>query len=614
MKSETFAGDVRTWCATRKRPWMRLCAGLNVWSLGAVFLLVHSCACAAVSEGVTLELRQPDGRYSFHMGEPIDIEEIYTSQTSGFVLVDNPIDRYPFWAGDAVHVEPASDAIDPLADYFRARPPSTIDGMGPHYVPLTKGKPVTLPMHLDDWIRFKKPGTYQVWVSSGRIRPASGTGGAPEPEPEPEPFSVFSEIEKQVLLAVSNKITICILPADHEWTNKAFAEAIAETKTADWKKRQEGVRALRCLDTPDSVLALLQMYESPDAYTLMNSEVRDALYGSSHRELLIHTMLWDIGRPDAAITRDFTDDLALLQRLKLGFDAVPPGAEKRFRDEDQRRLEQAIDSKEGFAKAECAYTLFSLDMSNGSPDVEALRQKTSKDGRRLAQVFADLDPGSQIDLLTYDVTWKYLRCPEITAPLLQVWKAPGGANAYARQLLRTAVLKRLSEIAPDAARSIILEQLQKPQPEANAEALTTLPDASSHALDQAFVRDMNAKNEGADMFTIAPLIDRYATAAILPEAKLYYASGARKWACVIEDGFLGYFLRVDPAFGIQQVNALLSPPHITGCYRFVLSDLAKQHPTMAALRELIGSHVNDADPEIARDAAPALKLMQPKSQ
>jgi hypothetical protein len=51
----------------------------------------------------------------------------------------------------------------------------------------------------------------------------------------------------------------------------------------------------------------------------------------------------------------------------------------------------------------------------------------------------------------------------------------------------------------------------------------------------------------------ANLIARYSTSAILPQVKTTYESAAGQWDCVTEDGFVLYFLRVDPDYGVKRL-------------------------------------------------------------
>ena len=63
------------------------------------------------------------------------------------------------------------------------------------------------------------------------------------------------------------------------------------------------------------------------------------------------------------------------------------------------------------------------------------------------------------------------------------------------------------------------------------------------------IEDKESRTKGLD----AQLIGRYSTNAILPRVKAVYETAPGQWDCVTEDGFVGYFLRVDPDYGVKRL-------------------------------------------------------------
>lgn len=76
-----------------------------------------------------------------------------------------------------------------------------------------------------------------------------------------------------------------------------------------------------------------------------------------------------------------------------------------------------------------------------------------------------------------------------------------------------------------------------------------------------------------------------------------------KWACAPQSAMLRYFLRVDPAYGTQQVAASLSARKDTGCYRSLLQELGVELPK--AQQSAIDA-LDDSDPDVVQDAVLAL--------
>lgn len=51
----------------------------------------------------------------------------------------------------------------------------------------------------------------------------------------------------------------------------------------------------------------------------------------------------------------------------------------------------------------------------------------------------------------------------------------------------------------------------------------------------------------------AQLIGRYSTKAILSRVKSAYEANPGHWDCVTEDGFVLYFLRAEPEYGVKHL-------------------------------------------------------------
>src|SRR2546429_1743222 len=84
------------------------------------------------------------------------------------------------------------------------------------------------------------------------------------------------------------------------------------------------------------------------------------------------------------------------------------------------------------------------------------------------------------------------------------------------------------------------------------ESLGLLPNETLPQFDEMLAARIEQK-ESRTMGLDAQLIGRYSTKAILPRIRSIYDTAAARWDCVIEDGFVLYFLRVDPDHGVKRL-------------------------------------------------------------
>ena len=86
-----------------------------------------------------------------------------------------------------------------------------------------------------------------------------------------------------------------------------------------------------------------------------------------------------------------------------------------------------------------------------------------------------------------------------------------------------------------------------------------------------------------------------------------YGDKGGEWACDIQSNLLAYFLRTEPAYGLQETKKALASRKDTGCYRYLLSEVAALCPC-AVLKVLTLEHLKDPDPQVAADAVKAAQM------
>jgi len=125
------------------------------------------------------------------------------------------------------------------------------------------------------------------------------------------------------------------------------------------------------------------------------------------------------------------------------------------------------------------------------------------------------------------------------------------------QLLRDVALQRLYELDASEATAYILDEIRHPHLDngmftVRAKTLGVLPQATLPEFDQLLAARVENK-ESRTLPLDAQLVGRYSTKAILPRVKALYEKAPGRWDCLIEDGFILYFLRTDTDYGVRRL-------------------------------------------------------------
>jgi len=196
--------------------------------------------------------------------------------------------------------------------------------------------------------------------------------------------------------------------------------------------------------------------------------------------------------------------------------------------------------------------------------------------------------------------WERLKDPAMSAPLKRVAEQPDMNH----QMLRDVALRRLYDLDPSEATPVILDEIKHPHLDngmftVKGETLGLLPNETLPQFDDmlaARIEDRESRTKGLD----AQLIGRYSTKAILSRVKSVYESALGQWDCVTEDGFVVYFLRVDPDYGVKR---LAQAPSF--CMTNALPAVIKMH-RWGEVEPGIIARLNGPDLNRARQAAETL--------
>jgi hypothetical protein len=239
----------------------------------------------------------------FHIGEPIEIEISYSTQSEKKYLGG--------WTSPSPGLEGVTPALTPtdgvldlraVRDYMGFAG-SILSGAG-----FLGSQPVIQRLDLGDWYRFQKPGHYAVTVQSGEVSRAKGVeeGGG-----------------REHLSLESNPLEFDVV-ADPAWSVSEVAEIERVLRNKEDPERYRALHRLILLDTPVSVRKLVQLYLSKaDVTDASGGVVYRGLRESSQIDVIIPLLEAALSDPLVEAREGMTDLLGGLQvRKELG--VLPP--------------------------------------------------------------------------------------------------------------------------------------------------------------------------------------------------------------------------------------------------------------------------------------------------
>ena len=225
-----------------------------------------------------------------------------------------------------------------------------------------------------------------------------------------------------------------------------------------------------------------------------------------------------------------------------------------------------------------------------------VKKPSHADRVKLAHDFPKLNPRNQYMVLAF--LWPQARCPEFADVLLPLAKLPKESESENEETLCDLVFIRLLELKPKAVRPIICEDLRRSNPLFSLCVLRALPDNELPELDDVLLANLNRQ---ADLDKIPPLIERYATARIMPQVIAFYGSSETGWMCSLQTAILRYWLKHDRSAALKAIEKAVNFRKTTGCYKNVLGKTLHDSFDADAAR-LVLKFINDSDSEVAADA------------
>jgi hypothetical protein len=545
---------------------------------------------AQQDSAVTLSIRILDHAPSFRVGEVIPLELVFSaSGPESYEIGMRNYDRSGRLDIEQFHVTPTGR--DPLKDYYE-RGPIMLGGLSATPRVLNDA-PQTRRNDLNEWIALDNPGHYKLYVTSGRVirRAAS----------KAEPVELRS-----------NALEFDVIAADASWQQQTIGAAISivDDPSSSLEERRSALRNLRFLNSAASVPELVrQLGKLPDG---QRWDCVAGLWSSPERSLVVRTLEQHMSDPDIALNQEYVWALTSLKfHADHGAPSPYPKDDPQQQQiwQDRAQSEQAellalhqkllgrtatlAPSKTGSAKAETVRTLLQEGPANrdGGKLAAALPEED------LAAAFVALSPEQQYGMISTFGNW--LKVQAMVEPLKRLLQ-----QQIPQQLQRDEALRLLYEVSPDEGTPRILEEIRRPHVyngmlTVRPETLSLLPNETLPQFDDLLARRL--EQEESHTFDLdAQLVGRYATASILERVKAVYAVSAGEWSCDAEDGFVLYFLRVEPDYGVKRIAA--SPG---SCLSHSLSAVIRMN-RWREIEPAIIKNLNDRDLDLARDAAETL--------
>ena len=561
--------------------------------------------------GVALRLSVPKTR--FYLGELIPLTLSYTVGQPGRYVADSRLqDRVGRmnWI-EEFRAEPAAATEDPLRGL-----PGEIGGWGGlsgGNILLTADKPFHVERNLNEWVRFRAPGTYRLSVTSRRVRRVTG---ADETGLELQNFANSKPVE-----VASNILTLEILAAPPGWVAGQITAATAvldgppTNDSASFRQRQEAGQTLRFLNTVASGTALAKRL--PEDYGLSHFGILD----SDHRAALLPIMVKMLDEPAQAISERFLETLAKLAALVESGGIMAPYPQT----EPARKAWQTEAARRGALVSEKHDQFVSVLVRNLSKKAPVARAITNEALLGVAAASAVRPPWLKaiVESLLVDFRalpaplqssllagrFRFLRSANILPLLNDLARNPplGNPSIYA------LVVRRIYDLKPETGRELILAELRRSDgSRVDDETLMMLPDENLSELDAVFIAQVA---RGGPL--PAKMIARYATGAIVKEVEAAYLAFNRELErqklphCPFLLAF--YFLIYDPEFGERELRKAFA----TGpCYDMGTAfESLGSHATSPALERLAIEHLASGIVGVKQGAATVLgRSGSPKSQ
>jgi len=545
---------------------------------------------------ISLELSLKDGQTIFRQGEVIALTATYSSASEKpYSLDTRNYDRSGRLSGTEVSCIVPPTEKDPLTDYFDGGMGGIGGGLSGTWE-LRREGPFVVNMELNEW-KSLSPGSYRLRIAGHRVSLPGENSGNPEARPIP---------------LQSNEVEFQVVEASPEWQAEQLAASVHALDSADpsSEEAKHAAKILRFLGSEASTRELARRYWGSNDQPF-GWDFKFGLFGSPYRTQAIESMKAALQDGRHPVTQEFLNTLALLEVQSDPKSQLPPYDEKnaeawtRVRDAHFEAINKLaakytaeaaarIQTKSGQARAVTVTELLQSDTPL-SPTAKTQLEEM------LVASWDSLPVTRQNELIQY--RWEQVGDPQLLPILRHIVDGEGNPDRRSDQPDRATALQRIYELSPGEGRQRILRELTIPKGDIGIGVLGMLPEHELPQLDLPLITKLKAAHASDTDFE---LLERYASEKALPDIQQVYSTHRGEWACVPQTAMLRYFLRVQPDYGVTQVEDALNQRKSTGCYIYqfvaLAEDVSRPRIEKMAIRAL-----NDPSAELAGNAAEALE-------
>jgi hypothetical protein len=540
-----------------------------------VFLVCGHVVRGANPDDVKFRARLTKDTNTYHMGEPIEIEISYSTQTekkySGSFTGPSPdLDLV------TPHVTPLDGVLD-LRELRRGRGTagSILSGLG-----YLSSQPVTQQLDLCEWFRFRKPGYYSVTITTTEVSRVRGAneGGGQEP-----------------LTLESNSVDFYVLPPDPAWDAVEVSNIEHElNQSTNTGERGQTLRCLARLDTPASVEMLVRLY-------LANTDggqdwiFDSGLHESSQTDLIISLLSSALSDPTTKIPAGLPVLLADLQtRKELGVvPAYPsdPVNQQKWTEEWKARsrvhdsylakanalLMASVKRRSGPERATAIYQEWydATQLSATNPLAPEVLSRLESD---VLGVASDLDHVRQVQFAV--LAWQTMPHEQLLPMVRSLAKDslnhPAGYDNH-------EPIRLWCEGYPEECDAAILQAVVETDNQIDKNIVLMLSEAERPELDKMLEAHLREPATGQDAFRsqrLAALVLRAGSRNIAGAVDLFLDQAAAKGGCDGESqgDLLGFLFRVAPEDGARRLSTALQEKN-NPCGSYVLRTLHNVRPS-----------------------------------
>jgi hypothetical protein len=506
-----------------------------MWRAAGVFgLVLFGSFSAWATPAPSFSVRLSSGRSTYALGERIPLDLEFGGQADDdFYWSTETYDRSGRMGAETYEVTPGDGFEDPLDDYFNGGL-FGIPGGGLRGTRALDGSSFRIHVDLNEWVRFTKPGRYELTVSSRRLARYSG-----------QPSPVVS----------ATPVQIVIVRAAEGWAEREVEQAVSALEQGSGGRGKESTQILRHLGTKGAARALVKHYAALDVQA--SFDLLAALVASPHRALIVEAMEARIDAGDP-LPPDFIERVSYLKGLlemPRGTGDYPTrSARHGALQKEYAARWMAASTKRGWTEAGLGAALSRLNAELGGEAASGIADLLGLHPVEAAKAFLALPSAQQSYLLEHQ--WPWLDRPWIRPALEALyagWIGEPGGPAPAGDI----ALRRIFEVDPGTGRRLVLEEIVTGRRRIGFDALALLADETLPEIDaslrQRFERRLGeARVDYTNRATTAWLMWRYGSSGLL--AFVAAALAGPIDACAVRAPLVAYLLKHEPEAGLRQLR------------------------------------------------------------